>query len=177
MEELRFQHSSVWPGTWALNPSAILFYYSAKRPVRSIPLSEGPFCNPGEREPTTPLFALGGTWAPYDGQHLPTPHFEVQVLDAQLTRVLVRYPRYLELSQLLIPRHLGGHVHLWGDIRLFLSSVILMAQRASATSVQLRTGDILLLCTTGLRATLLKVLSNMEVDPTMLRTCRFQAWR
>jgi hypothetical protein len=26
----------------------------------------------------------------------------------------VRHPRYLELSQLLKPRHLWGHVHLWG---------------------------------------------------------------
>lgn len=32
----------------------------------------------------------------------------------------MRGPRHLKLSQLLKPGHLGGHVHLWGDIRGFL---------------------------------------------------------
>lgn len=121
----------------------------AEGSVRSNHLSEGPVCFPGETEPIASLFALSGTWAPYDGQHLPTPHFEAQVLDAQLTRILVRCPRHLELSQLLKPGHLGVHVHLWGDIERFLREP--SGQRVSATSIQLCIGGILLLIDSRMR--------------------------
>lgn len=129
----------------------------SKGSVRSIHLSEGLVCFPGETKPIASLFALSGTWAPYDGQHLPTSHFEAQVLDAQITRILVRCPRHLELSQLLKPGHLGVHIDLWGNIGRFLRE--LSGQRVSATSIHLYIGY-----TTGWGAHA-QVLSSMSLAP------------
>lgn len=122
MEQQRLEPRSVGPRTCDLTLLRVLLV--SKGSVRSLHLSKGPLC--------IPLPALCSTCAPYDGQHLPTPHFEAQVLDAQLTGVLVRGPRHLKLSQLLKPRHLGGRVHLWGYIRRFLRELFGSLQEPSA---------------------------------------------
>lgn len=155
MEELGFESRFVWPRTCALTHSALLFYSSARVLWGASIFLRG--WSAFQERPNPLLFALSGTWAPYDGQHLPTSHFEAQVLDAQITRILVRCPRHLELSQLLKPGHLGVHIDLWGNIVRFLRE--LSAQRVSATSSHLYIGY-----TTGWGAHA-QVLSSMSLAP------------